>query len=226
MGTKSDSKEIYVVKSEPDEERTYHCEALASRFPTATEIDYPAGERVPVDSAAAVVLTGSTAAVYEPEQYPWVDDQQALIRRLVDRSVPTLGVCFGHQIANAALGGTVEHVGMTAGLVEADLGHQPLFEGVAPVVPALHGDAVTALGDGMESIASAPHADIFASRHQSAPLWTVQFHPEITAALEPRLTEDFEWESGQWSFGDVTAEMVFENFKSMAESAPAAADSP
>jgi GMP synthase (glutamine-hydrolysing) len=213
--------ELYVVRNEVNPDCEYHCDALAAAFPDAEEIDFVAGERVPLDGADGVVLTGSTAAVYEAERRPWIAEQEALVRELVEREVPTLGVCFGHQVINAALGGSVEAVGTTAALVEATLDDDPLFEGVDPVVVSLHGDAVTDLGEGMEVIASAPHASVFGTRHRTAPLWTVQFHPEITAAHRDRLVEDFDWESDGHLFEDVTAGRVFENFRALTRRAEA-----
>ncbi len=114
-----DPPTVYVVRNEPDPDSQYHCDALASWFPAATEVDFVAGDEVLLDGpdgADGVVLSGSTAGVYEADSRPWIDDQMALVRALVDREVPTLGVCFGHQVVNAALGGTVEVNRRTGGL--------------------------------------------------------------------------------------------------------------
>ncbi|RLM90255.1 type 1 glutamine amidotransferase [Halobellus sp. Atlit-38R] len=219
--TTTDSLDLYVVRNEVDTDCEYHCDALAAQFPTAEEVDFVAGERVPLDEADGVVLTGSTAAVYEADSRPWIAEQEAFVRELVERELPTLGVCFGHQVANSALGGTVENIGTTATLVEARLAEDPLFEGVDPAVVSLHGDAVTTPGEQMDVIASAPHARVFGTRHRTAPLWTVQFHPEITASHRDRLVDDFGWESSQHSFADVTAERLFENFKTLVSEATA-----
>ena len=213
--TAPDPPTVYVVRNEPDPDSQYHCDALASWFPAATEVDFVAGDEVPLDGpdgADGVVLSGSTAGVYEADSRPWIDDQMALVRALVNRGVPTLGVCFGHQVANAALGGTVEEIGTTADLVAADLDDDPIFDGVEPVVVSLHGDAVTEVGEGLEVIASADHARVFGTRHRTAPLWTVQFHPEITADHRERLAETFDW-SPEAAFEDVTPGRVFENFE-------------
>lgn len=211
---------VYVVRNEIDVDHEYHCDALEACFPDARTVDFPSGDRVPLDLADGVVFTGSTAGVYESETRPWITRQEALVRDLVDREIPTLGVCFGHQIANSALGGTVEHVGTTATLVEATLAGDPLFDGVSPIVVSLHGDVVTESGRDLDVIASADHARVFGTRHRTAPLWTVQFHPEITVALRDRLIEDFDWEEGSFSFDDVVSKPVFENFERIvAESA-------
>ncbi len=215
----TDSLDLYVVHNEVDPECAYHCDAVAARFPTAEKIDFVAGERVSLDEADAVVLTGSTAAVYEADSRPWIGDQKALVRDLVDQEIPTLGVCFGHQVANSALGGTVEKKGTTAALVEASLADDPLFDGVDPVVVSLHSDVVTEPGKNMEVIASADHARVFGTRHRTAPLWTVQFHPEITASHRDDLVTDFGWQAARFSFEDVTADRVFENFSQLAVAA-------
>ncbi|GAB7091065.1 type 1 glutamine amidotransferase [Halorubrum luteum] len=219
--TDAEPPTIFVVRNEVDPDHEYHCDALEACFPDGEVIDFPAGERVPLADADGVVLTGSTAGVYESETHPWIADQKTLVRELVEETIPTLGVCFGHQVVNAALGGTVERVGTTATLVEASLADDPLFEGVNSVVVSLHGDAVTDMGRGLERIATTDHARVFGTRHATAPLWTVQFHPEVTADLRDRLVDDFEWDSGEFSFDDVTAGPVFENFKRIVADASA-----
>jgi GMP synthase (glutamine-hydrolysing) len=214
-----ESLRLYVVRNEVDPAFEYHCDALAAQFPAAEEVDFVAGERVPLDEADGVVLTGSTAAVYESDSRRWIAEQEDLVRELVDREIPTLGVCFGHQIANAALGGTVENVGTAATLVEANLADDPLFDGVDSVVVSLHDDIVTERGRNMEIIASADHARVFATAHETAPLWTVQFHPALTVTHRDNLADDFGWRAGRFSFADVTAGPVFENFVELASDA-------
>lgn len=215
---------IAVVRNEPDPDHAFHCDALAGHVPGAVEVAYPTGERPDLDAVDAVVLSGSSAGVYEGDEHPWIDDEQALVRELVDRGVPTLGVCFGHQLANAALGGAVGAEEMRAGLVEADLADDPLFDGVGPVVPVAHGDVVTATGDGMELLGSAPYYDAFATRHETAPLWSVQFHPEFTAGIEATLRAQYDWDDGGRSLGDVTAVRVLENFARLVEERPEVAE--
>ncbi|MFW5983693.1 MAG: glutamine amidotransferase-related protein, partial [Halobacteria archaeon] len=122
----------------------------------------------------------------------------------------TLGVCFGHQMVNAALGGTVENTGKRrAHLVRADFGNDPLFEGVTDVVPVLHSDRVTETGDGMRVIGTADYYDAFATRHEDAPVWTVQYHPEFT----PRVKHlGNGWTDNHLSFDDSTATRTLRNF--------------
>ena len=210
-----------LFRCEHNPEREYHCDALAGKFPDAEEYSLPAGERpapADIDAADAAVISGSTAGVYEADDRPWIEEGRGLVRELVDARVPTLGVCFGHQLVNDALGGRVEHRGLRAGLVEADFGDDPLFAGVSPVVPAIHGDVVLETGTGLDPIASVQDYEypLFATRHDTAPVWTVQFHPEIGPEHEPRLEDSFGWQPDGHAFGEVTGDRLFENFRGLA----------
>ena len=53
----------------------------------------------------AVLITGSPAGVYDPE--PWMPVLMDFIRWCAARTVPQVGICFGHQAMAQALGGQV-----------------------------------------------------------------------------------------------------------------------
>jgi GMP synthase (glutamine-hydrolysing) len=161
-----------------------------------------------LDGVDAVVVTGSTAGVYEADRHPWIREMADFVRALVDREIPALGVCFGHQLVNDALGGRVEHRGLTARLVDASLSRDPLFDGVESTLPMVHGDHVTDAGEGMEPIASAPYYPLLATRHADAPVWTTQYHPEFTADLLPTIERDFDWHGSRDFDGVTTVETV------------------
>jgi len=166
-------------------------------------------------SVDAVVISGSTAGVYETDAHPWMDDLRAVVRDLRDARIPTLGICFGHQLINDAFGGTVEHRGLRKGLETVRFGDDPLFEGVGARVPMVHGDVVVDLGDGLTPIATADYHEYVATRHREAPVWTVQYHPELTASLLPRIDADFGWPDDR-DFDGVTVERTLANFAHLA----------
>ena len=205
-----------VVRCEPDPQKSFHADALAGHVPGAREVALPGEASVPpVERIGAAVITGSSAGVYEDR--PWIDRGRTLVRELVGAGVPTLGVCFGHQLVNDALGGHVKpDEEFHAGLVAAEFRPDPLFRGVSPVVPALHGDIVTEPGAGLDPIARADHCRVFGTRHRSQPVWTVQFHPELDRSHRDRLAETG-WEKEEaFSFEQVTAARVIENFLGLA----------
>ncbi|WP_235010838.1 type 1 glutamine amidotransferase family protein [Halobellus limi] len=77
---------------------------------------------------------------------------------------------------------------------------------------------MTELGDGTERIATAGYYEILGSRHRDAPLWTVQYHPEFTAALLPRIEADFGWSTNDSDrdFDDASVERTLGNFVRLA----------
>ncbi|WP_435153840.1 type 1 glutamine amidotransferase [Haladaptatus sp. DFWS20] len=204
---------LLVLENEVDPEFRYFGREMQSYLPEHTVYDYAnEGGEPSLSGVDGVVVSGSTAGVYEREEYPWMDEEIEFVRELVEREIPTLGVCFGHQIINHALGGSVEHCGLTNELVRADLADDPIFDGISEVLPAVHGDHVVQIGDGMETIASTEHNAHFATRHRDLPLWTTQFHPELTDSLLPRVTADFGWQENSLSFADVNGQQVLANF--------------
>jgi GMP synthase (glutamine-hydrolysing) len=210
---------LRLFRCEVDPDCAYHCDALAERFPEADEYDLTRGTEGALDGVDAAVISGSTAGVYEDDERAWIEGARGVVRELVEREIPTLGVCFGHQLVNDALGGTVEHRGVRAGLANVEFGEDPLFEGVPPVVPSVHGDVVVEAGEGMEPTAAPVDYDypLFATRHREAPVWTVQFHPELTAEHRDRLVADFGWDDGSHSFEETGGERLFRNFRALAE---------
>jgi GMP synthase (glutamine-hydrolysing) len=144
---------------------------------------------VPVDLGdrdGLLVLGGSMGAAQDGD-HPWLAPTRALIAATVDRGLPFLGICLGHQLAALALGGRVEaHPrGRTIALHpwgpnpagRAD----PLTSALAPGVRVLHvnSDVVTRLPAGATALAGAPDGTVQAARLGER-AWGVQFHPEVT----------------------------------------------
>jgi para-aminobenzoate synthetase len=103
-------------------------------------------------------------------------------------TIPVLGVCLGHQGIALEFGGAVEHVEPAHGRV-CQIGHNGdvLFRGVPPRFNAVryHSLAVAEpVPSALRKIAWSSDEDVMgttmvmALRHESRPLWGVQFHPE------------------------------------------------
>jgi GMP synthase (glutamine-hydrolysing) len=67
------------------------------------ENERPPGE--PADYDAVMVFGGAMHADQE-EHHPWLADEKAMLRELLDRGVPLLGVCLGSQLLAEAAGGS------------------------------------------------------------------------------------------------------------------------
>jgi GMP synthase (glutamine-hydrolysing) len=216
---------VLFVDNEVDPAYAYLPDALRDLLPEPEVRRPPAGDPLPGREAVAdldaVVLSGSTAGVSEADERPWIDAERRFVRALVDAGVPTLGVCFGHQLVNDALGGRVEQRESTAELVDVTFDggegcRDPLFDGVASTVPMVHGDHVVAPGDGLRPIARADYSPLLATRRADAPVWTTQYHPELTHALCDRIEADFGWRETGLSWDDVSTPRTVANFLDLA----------
>ena len=101
---------ILVLDTEVKPDYRFLGPEIARHTPGETEYRafVPDPEPPALDDYAGVVLSGSTASVYDREAHgEWLDPEFDIIQECVAKEVPLLGVCFGHQAVNAALGGEV-----------------------------------------------------------------------------------------------------------------------
>ncbi|MBQ6652218.1 MAG: glutamine-hydrolyzing GMP synthase [Prevotella sp.] len=154
--------------------------------------------KFPSDDASVigVILSGSPYSVHDPEAFK-VDLSQFVGR------VPVLGICYGAQYIANTLGGRVEK----ADSREYGRAHleyintdNPLFRGFEPrsQVWMSHGDTITAIPEGFEVIAStkdvknAAYSSPWRGGGGEAPVFAVQFHPEVFHTLQGKqLLENF-----------------------------------
>ncbi len=146
---------------------------LGARLPAATELD-------------GLIVLGGIMGATDDEVAPWLPDVRALIRDCAEQGVPTLGVCLGHQLAAAALGGRVDRNpnGKQTGVLP--IGYRPealddpLFGPLDHTVRGVHSnhDVVLGLPPGSVVLATAPGGEVQAARFAPT-VWGVQWHPEV-----------------------------------------------
>ena len=142
-----------------------------------------------------VLITGSHSMVTNGS--PWIQHTAAWIAEAVQSGTALLGICFGHQILAAAMGGTVaaNPLGKEYGTVPVHLtgngATDPLFRGLPSPFPAHvgHSQSVNRLPETACRLAFSEKDPIQAFRI-GCRAWGVQFHPEfderITAAYIER----------------------------------------
>ncbi len=131
------------------------------------------------------ILSGGPASVYAP-------NAPQLPGHVLESGKPVLGICYGMQLLTRALGGSVDpSTEREYGLAHLRLtrSQNPLFAHLVEAgmrVWMSHGDRVTALPPGFETIAvseNSPHAAIANPKRN---VYGLQFHPEVAHTEQGR----------------------------------------
>jgi GMP synthase (glutamine-hydrolysing) len=155
----------------------------------ASIIEVSKGEVLPnFEAVSGVVITGSHAMV--TERRDWSEYTAKWLLGAVDRQIPILGICYGHQLLAHALGGEVSNNphGLEFGTVEVRLNgsaeNDALLKGLGnPIhVHACHTQSVLKLPAGAEALASS-HLDPHQAFRLGERIWGIQFHPEFDAEI-------------------------------------------
>ena len=116
------------------------------------------------------------------------------------RTIPTLGVCLGHQAIGEAYGGRVVRAGRVMHGKRSDVEHDGtgLFNGLPSPLPVMRYHSLiverASLPSELEILAVAADdpSEIHAVRHRTHPVWGVQFHPEsILTTGGKKILENF-----------------------------------
>ena len=137
----------------------------------------------PVDSHryARIILMGSEADVGDGRS--WMRRETELIREAAEREIPLLGVCFGHQLIAHAFGGSVGRAKQPelGWFAQTPLTDRGLFDKMPDPCFAMctHMDEVKTIPAGFALAARSDRCTVAGMVHETKPIWTVQFHPEI-----------------------------------------------
>jgi GMP synthase (glutamine-hydrolysing) len=138
--------------------------------------------------------------------------------------VPVLGICYGMQTMAAQLGGRVEpsaHREFGYAKVRR-IAPSRLLDGIADVGAAdaglldvwmSHGDRVESLPAGFTAIAATANAPLAAMANETARLYGVQFHPEVThtrsgTAILERFVREICGCDALWDAGNIVADAI------------------
>lgn len=160
--------------------------------------------------AAAIILSGGPASVYESGS-PQLDSE------ILKLGIPVLGICYGFQVLAQALGGQVDKTGkreygatdLKLSKAGTLLAEQPNFQ----ICWMSHGDQVVQAPEGFEVLASTETTPVAAFESTAKRIFGVQWHPEVKHSQQgQKVLENFLYQgagiSPTWNSGNVIAEQV------------------
>jgi len=146
-----------------------------------------AGEQLPVDDVDALIVLGGAMGVYDGERYPFLLTVKDLIRQIMSREIPVLGVCLGGQMLADILGARVDSsLKGEKGIHSVSLRDSAVFDPLFIDIPEKfstfqwHNDSF-GLPVGADLLASSRVAENQAFRF-GRNIYGVQFHPEVDLA--------------------------------------------
>ncbi|MDH4121467.1 MAG: glutamine-hydrolyzing GMP synthase [Deltaproteobacteria bacterium] len=163
--------------------------------------------------ACGIVLSGGPGDVFAQEGRGAPPFNSAIL----DLNIPILGLCYGHQLIAYRGGSTVADLGrgefgLTRLRLEGDGGR--MFAGVPPEsqVWMSHGNTVTAPPEGFRVTATTTLCPVAAMEHRHKPIFTLQFHPEVTdTAYGTQVLDNFAAITGaprEWTMAQFLEEAV------------------
>jgi GMP synthase (glutamine-hydrolysing) len=182
---------IMVVQPELDDPAHLFGDWLVEAGCTLDVVHPYAGDPVPtLDGYAGLLVMGGAMSANDDEVLDWIGPVKELIRDAVSEGVPTLGICLGHQLMGAALGGRVtpnprgQQVGLIpVGWTDAAAGDR-LFGGLATPRRGVQWNYDLLVEPPAEAVvlAQTPDGEVQVARF--APnVWGVQLHPEVDETI-------------------------------------------
>ena len=159
-----------------------------------------------MDRADALLLTGG---IKGQDYNKRVAFEMLLMRMAIERGIPVLGFCHGHQCINKYFGGTIAPVGKVNGDAPTKIVHRGKespyvkdcfhqinvkpgsrlakgFGATRVEVNTSHTMCVKDLGEGLEVTARSDDGVVEAIEHRTLPVTGFQFHPERMFRRDPR----------------------------------------
>lgn len=160
-----------------------------------------AGDPVPqsLDGIQGLLILGGPMNVYEEDKFPWLKDEDLLIKRAIAQDLPTIGICLGAQlIAKAAKGivtkGQTKEIGWYDLSLTQEAQEDPLFCDFPPQFKVFqwHGDTFN-IPPGAVKLAG---SQLFANQafRLKRNIYALQFHLEVTRDIIFDWAQEYEEE--------------------------------
>jgi GMP synthase-like glutamine amidotransferase len=137
------------------------------------------------ESFGAVLVFGGAMHVHQDHDHRWLRDEKELLRALLKRRSPALGVCLGAQLLAEVAGGEVRpaakpEIGWTPVRLTAPASDDPMLGPLPDCFNTFqwHSYEICVPRIALELARSGTCLQAF--RLSSAPWWGIQFHAEVT----------------------------------------------
>jgi len=144
-----------------------------------------------LEAANGVIFGGSMEML--SEQPPSFLEHYAFIR---EATVPMLGICFGHQLLGKLHGAEIKKTKQDASWLVGQrniwLENHSLFDGLNSITPFLqyHAEEISLPND-FFLLASSDETMVEAMCHKTKPIYSIQFHPELSGPVGFKFFQNF-----------------------------------
>ena len=159
------------------------------------------GEPVPYDPGnySGMIILGGPMNVYEEDKFPYLKDEDILIKKAVKNDMPVLGICLGGQLIAKATGakvkkGTKKEIGWYDLKLTKDSRQDKVFNSLPGTIKVFqwHGDTFD-IPDGAVHLAG---SELFSNQayRVGSSIYGLQFHLEVTQEMINRWISEYEEE--------------------------------
>ena len=157
-----------------------------------------------LEGYAGVLVLGASANPDEDAAKPWLGEVRDLLRGLLDRQVPVLGVCLGAELLAEVAGGAARRLAEPQiGWYEIALTEwadgDPILGSLPPRFPSFQWHSYACEVPPLATALAGEGARLDAFRVREA--WGLQFHPEVTSGIVSGWLADYRSDEGAVAAG-------------------------
>lgn len=167
------------------------------------------GEAIPegLDGYTGVIILGGPMNVYEEDEYPYLRDEDLLIKKAIENDMPVLGICLGAQLIAKATGARVykgkkKEIGWYDMRLTEGGRNDRIFKHFPEKMTVFqwHGDTfeIPPQADYLATSSLFPH-QAFRIKNN---IYALQFHLEVTEEMISRWVEEYEDELSSLDYID------------------------